>query len=121
MEFDKHNMGVLRQKLQAVLNDFAKQHGIDSMSMGIIRFDSESARFKVECEKNASKPGLTKMLLPTFGGSIITPGSIFRQAHTEYTVIATGLKGKFPISVKTQNGKSYKTKPEHLLNMERVK
>jgi hypothetical protein len=58
MNFSRQNISTLQRELQAVLDKFAKEKGIASISMGTIRFDSVSARCKIEMMGEARTPSV---------------------------------------------------------------
>jgi hypothetical protein len=118
--FNKENLKSFREDLNRVMSEFAKQHGIEKMNIGTIRFDSNECRFKVEAQIKR-QAGLAFIKNPFQGSFDVKPGDVFMKARTSYEVVETGLKGKFSISVRTNTGKLYKIKPTSLLEMDKIK
>jgi hypothetical protein len=115
MKFTSYTLPSFRSKLEKVLDQFAKENGIDSIKVGTIRFSNNTCRFKVEV---VGEPAGEKRV----GGmsASIKVGDRFLRGRTVYTVTSLDGYGKYPVRVTTQNGKRYKIAESQLVEMEKI-
>ena len=113
MELNKESIGRLRRELQAILDKFAEEKELGRMDIGTIRFDGSGFGCKITAK---TKGGVVEQVKAT---GPIKIGDKFFRGRTIYEVTSVTNPGKSSILITTNNGKRYKIKPEHLLDMER--
>ena len=122
MMVSKQKLQAIRQSMKQALAQVAKEHGIESFSLGNIRYDESGFKVPVEAVfEGAENQDLKTLRLnaPRLGFKPEIAGATITYANKQYTV--TGM-GRSNLYIEDFTGKKYTAKVElirHALEMQK--
>lgn len=112
-KFDKPTAQMLRQELNDAIQAVCRKYGINTTGIGNIRYDANHLRTSLELVTESI------MVKPEEDLNAYV-GRTFQQGRAWFEI--TGVRGTDELlGIKSTNGKTYRIKVEHLLNMTEVK